>query len=163
MSESSLSYKQFQGQLSSNTLLGNPTIMGTPFAIFNIFDSKKKYFYGELSDKSFRITKNGRMMDLCEFTINGKYSKSNTIDKTKVEFQVKPIMFGYLWVRLLIPIFLVVLDIFLLINIDVEKLTIMAITNLWLGVPWLFAVWLSNRRKKKMTNKFLEVFKISIE
>ncbi len=158
--ESKLSFNKFEETITRNTLPGNPSIMGSPFAIFNIFDNKEKYFYGEHIKNRFRITRNAGLLNLCEFTINGTYANSQDEKRTTLEYTVEPILFGYWCIRLVPAIALIALNIFLLVNISEDRLSIFLTLNLWIGIPWLLILWLSKIKKKWMTNKFIETFAV---
>jgi hypothetical protein len=53
-----LTDKEFESRLADLTTIGEPSILGTPFGIFAIFDLSGRPFYGEFDKKEFRITRN---------------------------------------------------------------------------------------------------------
>ncbi len=101
------------------------------------------------------------MLNMTEFVIQGNYKPTEEENETVIDYQIKPIPFGYWWIRLMIPIALTAMSILLLVSFRTEALTEVIIMWFWLGIPWLFALWRSKKLKQKLERKFKELFKIN--
>jgi len=97
---SSLSIDNFRGKLKESVTHGNPIIMGSPFAVNRIFSNTSKHFFGEFNDNSFAITKNISWFSPLPvpFVIKGAYTFEDNL-QTKLTYEIKPLWFGYLWMR----------------------------------------------------------------
>lgn len=101
---SNIDIVEFNARLSKNTLIGNPNINGTPLVVFSMFYSSNHKFFGRINKNSFEITKHSTFHSI-PYKIKG--IASSALDSTtRVEYTIKPIWFGYLWIRI-IPVFFV--------------------------------------------------------
>src|SRR5690606_23826993 len=79
------------------TSVGEPILNGTPLAILTVFQSPKSIFYGQFDNKSFRLTSNG-LSNITPYIIHGTYEQTD--NGTEINYRIRPIWFGYLWLRL---------------------------------------------------------------
>jgi len=99
----------FRKHLRTLTKEGNPGIMGTPFVILRIFNpGRSKPFYGVIGNSKFAITLNNIFFS-SPYTIEGDFKNNNS--KKGINYKIKPIWFGYLWVRIMPLIFITLLGI----------------------------------------------------
>ena len=101
---SELNFEEFHKILNELTVEGTPSYKGSLFAFFTINFSDKP-FYGNISKYDFAISKNSNI-NLVPFTISGNYKKSG--DKTKVDYEIQPIKFGYYWIKVMSILFLII-------------------------------------------------------
>ena len=101
---SELSINEFHKILNEMTIEGTPSYKGSFFAFFTINFSNKP-FYGFVSKNDFEISKNSNIKSI-PFTIRGNYKKNG--EKTEVNYEIKPIKFGYYWIKVMSIIFLVI-------------------------------------------------------
>ena len=73
--------------------------MGTPLAIFTLFDSTNNKFYGRINNNLFELTKQSTSYPI-PYKIKG-FISYNTESTTKIMYTIKPIWFGYLWIRII--------------------------------------------------------------
>lgn len=93
---SKLTKEEFNFRLTKLTKIGEPTLLGTPLAILTVNNSSRPFF-GKINSDKFQLTKNSSFLPI-PFTIVGTYRENE--NKTFVDYQVKPIWFGYLWIRI---------------------------------------------------------------
>lgn len=101
---SELSINEFHRILNEMTVEGTPSYKGSFFAFITI-NFSNKLFYGFVSKNDFEISKNSNIK-LVPFTIRGNYKKNG--EKTEVDYEIKPIKFGYYWIKIMSIIFLVI-------------------------------------------------------
>ena len=101
--QSKIDIAEFRKRLSKNTLIGNPNINGTPLVVFSLLYLSQHKFFGRINGDSFEITTHSTFRPI-PYKIKGKIS-SEIDSKTKVEYIIKPIWFGYLWIRIIPAIF----------------------------------------------------------
>lgn len=102
--QSKIDILEFRNRLSKNTTIGNPNINGTPLVVFTMMHSSKKKFYGRINNNSFEITRHNTFYPI-PYKIKGDFNSDNN-SKTKVNYIIKPIWFGYLWIRIIPGVFL---------------------------------------------------------
>jgi len=102
--ESKIDISEFRNRLSKNTSIGNPNINGTPLVVFTMLDSSNKKLYGRINNNSFEITRHNTFYPI-PYKIKGVFNSDNE-SKTKVNYIIKPIWFGYLWIRIIPAVFL---------------------------------------------------------
>lgn len=151
---SKLNKSEFIKRLEQNTKIGDPKIKGTPFAVLTMFGMSRKKFYGEYTETDFQLTKNAVI-----FTIPYIFEGTlKTIDETSTEilFNIKPIWFGYLWIRVL-PVLGLILINFLLITqgkkIETEIYVILNLFLVFMFTPILITV----KQKNKLLKDFYKV------
>jgi len=155
---SKLNLSEFVNELEENTTKGNPSIKGTPLVILTIFEDTKKKFYGEFNKSSFRLTRNSVFYPI-PYIFEGKINVKND-SSTNISLKIKPIWFGYLWIRIL-PIFaLILFNIGFITQENIIATEIPIFRNIL--VILMFAhIWYTIRKKKKLLKDFHEIFKIS--
>jgi hypothetical protein len=101
------------------------------------------------------------MFNMTEFVIKGTYEPTSDQTGTQVKYEVKPIPFGYYWIRLIPPLFLTAISAILLFNFRTELLIPLTIMWVWLGIPWLIILWRSKKLKKSLERNFREFLLIN--
>lgn len=153
---SKINSAEFTERLNKNTKYGNPRIKGTPFAVFSISGASNKRFYGTYTKKEFELTKNATLFP-APFIISGEFNSTNNA-QTEIVYEVKPIGFGYYWIKYM-PIFGILIFNVILYT-DSAPLEIFVLIN-----PILFSfasigrfyMW---RKKNKLIADFEKVFEI---
>lgn len=154
---SKLTRQEFESQLKNLVRKGNPTIMGTPFAILTSFDFSGKPFYGEYNKSNFRITRN-KTLPPNSYVISGNFSESG--HKTKLEYQIKPFLFIYYWIRI-IPIFgFLFLNAILFFSFQVFQWDIVLVLNGFLGLMAFLSFKLDKHQRKAIETRFIKEFEI---
>ena len=155
---SNLNRKDFINRLEQNTKIGDPKIKGTPFAVFTMFGKTRMKFYGEYTDSDFRLTKNAMLFQI-PYIFEGRL-KYKDKTSTELSLNIKPIWFGYLWIRIL-PVLALFLFNFLMItkgnNIESEIYVIVNSFFVFMFTP----IFLTIRQKNKLLKDFKEIFEIS--
>lgn len=127
---SRLNLQDFEDKLHNVVTIGDPSIMGTPLAANALFKNSEKKFYGSFDDRSFQLTKNISLISpiAIPYILKGIYSveKDST---TKISYEVKPIWFGYLWIRLLPLILLILINILFIRNSEPLPLSLFIVAN----------------------------------
>lgn len=156
--KSNLSIKDFRDRLESLTNIGEPIINGTPLAVFTIFDSPKSAFYGQVDKNQFRLTSNGPF-NLTPYILHGTFSE--TEKGTEVNYKIKPIWFGYLWIRLL-PIFAILFfNIFLVKEMGLFEMVLLIPVNLFLIIFIIVPILYTNYNKKRLEEAFIKNLEIN--
>jgi hypothetical protein len=101
--QSKIDITEFRKRLSKNTLIGNPNINGTPLVVLSLLYSSDHKFFGRINGNTFEITKHSTFSPI-PYILKGKIS-SEIDSKTRVKYIIKPIWFGYLWIRIIPIIF----------------------------------------------------------
>lgn len=161
--KSELSPELFYKALNKNVVYGNPNIKGGPANILTIFDSGDRFFFGQYNRREFRLTHNSGLLNSCEFVIQGSYSASDD-GGTDLEVKVRPIWLSYLWLRLIPPLGVIAMSI-VLVHVAPdhepgELIALIMLMSAWIGLPWLFLLWRSNKRRKKLEQTFKQYLKI---
>lgn len=99
---SKINITEFIERLKRNTKLGNPKIKGTPFAVISRPGESDKTFFGTYDKTKFKLTENATFFPT-PYTILGEFNKKNNA-QTEVIYEVKPIGFGYYWLKYM-PVF----------------------------------------------------------
>ncbi len=154
---SELSISDFKNKLKNHTKIGNAKIKGTPFFIFTLFGQTKKDFYGDFDNSSFQLTINSSFFPI-PYIIQGDFKAKNK-SKTKLSYKIKPIWFGYLWVRILPILAFIIVNGILLTQHQKIETEIILIINILLLLMFL-PIFILNYRKKIMEKKFRKIFKI---
>lgn len=99
---SKINIVEFRERLNKNTKLGNPKIKGTPFAVISISGESDKTFFGKFDKTKFELTENATLFPT-PYIISGEINPKNDT-QTEINYEVKPIGFGYYWLKYM-PIF----------------------------------------------------------
>jgi hypothetical protein len=152
-----ISIVEFKERLVKNTKYGNPKIKGTPFAVFSISGESNKSFYGTYNEAKFELTKNSTLFP-APFIICGKFNSTSN-NRTEIVYEVKPIGFGYYWIKYL-PIFgILIFNLILYMeSTPVEMYTIINLILLGFFIISRFYMW---RKKNKLITNFEKVFEIT--
>lgn len=156
---SKISIKEFRERLIENTKYGNPKIKGTPFAIFSVFGETKKKFYGSYNNTEFKLTKNATFF-AAPFIIFGEINAKNNT-QTEISYQVKPIGFGYYWMKYM-PIFAIIIF-NLILYFESTSIKVYRIINPILFIFISFSHYYMWRTKKNLIAEFRKVFEIEGE
>ena len=154
---SKISIVEFRERLVKNTKYGNPKIKGTPFAIFSKFGESNKSFYGTYNEAKFELTKNSTLFP-APFIISGKFNSTSN-NRTEIVYEVKPIAFGYYWIKYL-PIF-GILMFNLILYMDSRPVEMYTIINLILLGFFIISRIYMWRKKSKLIAVFEKKFEIT--
>jgi hypothetical protein len=154
---SKISIIEFRERLVKNTKYGNPKIKGTPFAVFSISGELNKSFYGTYNEVKFELTKNSTLFP-APFIISGKFNSTSN-NRTEIVYEVKPIGFGYYWIKYL-PIFGILMFNLILFmeSTPVEMYTIINLILLGFFIISRIYMW---RKKSKLISVFEKKFEIT--
>lgn len=142
--------------LKNNTKYGNPKIKGTPFAVFSILGESNKIFFGTYNKTKFELTKNATFFPT-PFIIIGEV-KSNGNKLTEVIYEVKPIGFGYYWLKYM-PLFGVFIF-NLIFYIESAPFEIFVLANSFLFGLIIYSYFYMRFKKSKFITVFKKVFEI---
>ena len=153
---SKINIVEFRERFHKNTKLGNPKIKGTPFAVLTIAGESEKPFFGTFNKTKFKLTENATLFPT-PFTISGEINpKSDT--QTEIIYEVKPIGFGYYWLKYM-PIFGLILF-NLILFIESASLKVFQIINPIIFSFILFSHFYMWRKKNKLVTDFKRIFEI---
>lgn len=153
---SKISIAEFRVRLNKNTKYGNPKIKATPFAVFSISGESNKSFYGTYNKAKFELTKNSTLFP-APFIIFGEInSKNNT--ETEVIYEVKPIGFGYYWLKYM-PIFGILMFNLILYTQSAPFEAYKIINPIIFCFP-VFSHFYMWKKKNKLVTDFEKVFEI---
>jgi len=154
---SRLSTTDFYKRLKDNTKIGNPIIKGTPFAGYVKIGEFNKPFFGDFDDSKFRLTKNSSISPI-PYIIHG-FIKSKNDSETEISIDIKPIGFGFYWIRLF-PFALFILF-YVIYFCQEAKLDMDVFILLNLFILLLFSpILIVNLMKKRFVKKFNKIFEI---
>lgn len=153
---SKINFIEFIERLNKNTKLGNPKIKGTPFAVLTISGESEKPFFGTFDKTKFKLTENATLFPT-PYTISGEINpKSDT--ETEINYIVKPIGFGYYWLKFM-PIFgIFVFN--LILYTQSAPLKAYQIMNLFIFVLIVSSRFYMWRKKNKLETNFKRIFEI---
>lgn len=154
---SKLNKSDFIERLEQNTKIGDPKIKGTPFAVFSMFGKTRMKFYGEYSNSAFRLTKNANLYPI-PYIFQGTI-KSKDKTSTEISLNIKPIWFGYLWIRVLPALALIIFNLLLIVkgeDIETEIYFFVNVFLLFMFTPVLITI----RQKNKLLKDFYKIFEI---
>lgn len=153
---SKINIAQFRERLNENTKYGNPRIKGTPFAVFSISGKSNKSFYGTYDKAKFELTKNSTLFPAPFIIIGEINSKNNT--QTEITYEVKPIGFGYYWLKYMPIIGILMFNSVLYIqSAPFEIYTIINPIIFGFAIISRFYLW---RKKNKLVTDFEKIFEI---
>jgi len=155
---SKLSKSEFINRLEKNTKIGDPIIKGTPFVIFTIFGQTNKKFYGQFSKSNFLLTKNAVIFPI-PYIFEGKFNSISNAS-TEISLKVRPIWFGYLWIRILPVLTLIFMNLILVTKGNNIGIEIYFLVNFFLVIMFL-PILTTIRQKKKLLKDFYKIFKIN--
>jgi hypothetical protein len=151
-----IAISEFRNRLETNTKIGDPNIKGSPLAVFSMFGQINKKFYGDFDSSNFKLTKNSSLFPI-PYVIKGKY-KSNKRSETVISYEIKPIWFGYLWIRIVPILALFSFNISLASQrAPTEEFLIL---NLFVLIMFLLVNLIIKIKKKKLKKDFRKIFEI---
>ena len=158
--ESKFDINEFRNNLIKLTKKGNPKIMGTPFAIFELLGGEfSKPFFGQITESKFKITLN-KLFFPTPYVLEGEIHKTKT--NFTIDYIIKPIWFGYLWIRIIPLLFITVFGLSIYNNKDL--FTKMDMTSLlFILIVFSFIMFLpifiTYRQKLKLEKKLINEIK----
>jgi hypothetical protein len=155
---SRLNITEFRERLNENTKYGNPKIKGTPFGALYIFRESNKIFFGTYNKNKFELTKNS-IVKVTPYIIFGEIQSKNKV-QTEVNYKIKPIGFGYYWMKYFLLIGIPIFN--LVLYTTSAPLEIFKIANLGLFTMGVFNYFYIGRMKNKLENDFKRIFEIEI-
>ncbi|MBS1978450.1 MAG: hypothetical protein JST46_13855 [Bacteroidetes bacterium] len=150
-----LTIDNIEARLRELTVTGDPKIMGTPFYVTAINNSSKP-FLGEFDSTTFELTKNTSLLPT-PYIIEGTYN--STADGTELNYKIKPIWFGHIWLRVFPIIALVIINWAILKNPTFFPTVERIIFNAF-GLLMFSPILIVNFQKKKMERDFVNEFKL---
>ncbi len=147
---------EFIERLKRNTKLGNPKIKGTPFALISRAGESDKFFFGTYNKTKFKLTENATFFST-PYTISGEFNPKNNT-KTEIIYEVKPIGFGYYWLKYM-PIFGIILFNLILYTQSAPLIAYQMMNPIVFSfiVFSRFYMW---RKKNKLEANFKRIFEI---
>lgn len=154
--ESKLSLAEFRTRLINNTEVGSLKVNLNTFRLFPIFGETNP-FYGLFDDKSFSLTLNSTTSPTI-FVLKGKYKNVNNV--VKVDYVAEPnSKLQLIWAEYAPVIGIIVINLFFLFFAKgLRRGT--TIINLFLLVMAFYSRWKTERRRKKLEQKFIRIFEI---
>lgn len=155
--ESKLSLSEFRERLKNNTEIGTSKVAFGQIRIFPICGPIKP-FYGFFDDTSFSLTVNSKK-SATHFIVKGKYESFN--NRLKVDYIVESSnKYQQFW-RYYSPIILILaINIFFLFFARGLRRA-STIVNLFLLFMAFYSRWNEERKRKKLEQKFIQIFKIT--
>lgn len=153
---SKINIKEFKARLNKNTIIGNPNINGTPLVVLSLLYSTKHKFFGRIKANSFEITPHSTF-NAIPYKIQGSVS-SNSKGTTNIDYIIKPIWFGYLWIRI-IPIFFILFSIIMVITHRELLVPLILFDSIFIALT-LYNINRIKRRLKQFESDFKELFEI---
>jgi len=153
---SNINITDFRERLNKNTKLGNPKIKGTPFAVISKSGETNKVFFGKYNKTKFQLTENTILFPT-PFILSGEINSKNDL-QTKIIYEVKPIGFGYYWLKYM-PIFGIFIFNLILYTQSASLEIYQTINPILFSFIVLsrFYLW---RKKSKMVADFKRIFEI---
>jgi len=154
--ESKLSLSEFRAKLKDNTEIGLPKAALGQVRIFPISGAIKP-FYGFFDDNSFSLTINSKK-SATNFIVRGKYENVN--NRLIVDYIVEPgNRYRQFWMYYSPIILILTINIFFLIFARGLRRA-STIVNLFLLFMAFYSRWNEERKRKKLEQKFIQIFKI---
>ena len=153
---SRLTKKEFIKKLKENCVDGDPYQLGSPLAVFSLPTlMKRKKFCGKISNSGFQITSNS-LLKLTPYLIKGELKQGKGLE---IDYKVRPIWFGYIFVRI-IPILVLVLIGLLLLTQDNNIPIDAKIAILIFGMFMFGPVIVTMKYKNKMVKEFRRILEV---
>jgi hypothetical protein len=154
--ESKLSLSEFRLRLKNNTEIGSTTAHTEKVRIFPISGAIKP-FYGFFDDKSFRLTVTSPKSST-PFIVKGNYRDIN--NRLRVDYIVESNnKFQLIWARYSPIILILAINIFFLFFARGLRRA-STIVNLFLLFMAFYSRWNEERKRKKLEQRFIQIFKI---
>ena len=155
---SNLKIADFRKRLRESTKIGNPWVKGDPVVLWFAINRSAKPFYGEVDKSDFNLTTNSNFFPI-PYILEGTF-KSTKNYKTEIVMNIRPLWFGYLWIRVLpIGVFLVSnYSYFYRGSFFLPKEVIVAVNIIC--VLMLLPMIMSVKRKKEFLSNFKKIMEI---
>jgi hypothetical protein len=154
---SKLSIAEFRTILKNNTEIGYPKVKRNPFVVFAGFGGTKP-FYGLFDDKTFRLTINSAVSPTF-YMVKGKYKNVNNV--LKIDYVVEPnSKFQLIWAEYAPIVGIIAINIFFLLFAKGLRRA-STIVNLFLLFMAFYSRWKTERKRKKLEQKFIKIFEIT--
>lgn len=156
---SKLSLSEFRNRIKENLDIGSPQLKLSHLSIFTMFGETSKPFYGNYDETSFRLTANSTISPTF-YILKGEYKKVNATVTVNYNI-VSPSKFHKVWMKFFpILAWVVVNSVFFANNRSFKAFVVF--NSFWVVVS-LFSIWYNKRKKRKLEEKFLELFEITKE
>lgn len=156
---SKIKIEEFRKRLNNNVQFGNPKMKGTPFQIPFLLRDSNKIFFGKYNKTKFELTKNSALFPT-PFIITGDIKSKNN-RQTELNYDVKPIGFGYYWLKYFPSIGVVIFNVIL--YIDSAPLKIFVLVNTILFGFVIFINFYMRWKKNKLLADFKKVFEVETQ
>jgi hypothetical protein len=155
---SKLSLSEFRSRMKENLDIGSPRLKLSPLSIFTMFGETSKPFYGNYNETSFRLTLNSTTSPTFQI-LKGEYKKVNA--KVVVSYTIVwPTKFHKVWIKFFpIVAWIAVNSVFFFDSSNVPIEVYVVFNSFWI-LASLFYLWYNKRKKRKLEEKFLELFEI---
>jgi hypothetical protein len=158
---SKLSLSEFRNRIKENLDIGSPKLKLSPLSVFTMFGETSKPFYGNYDDTSFRLTANSTISPTF-YILKGEYKKVNATVTINYNI-VSPSQFHKFWIRFFPLVgWLAGNSVFFFDSRNVPNEVYVVFNSFWV-VASLFSIWYNKRKKRKLEEKFLELFEITKE
>ncbi|WP_377488286.1 hypothetical protein [Pontibacter toksunensis] len=152
--KSSLTATEFYSRLRDITLIGDPELKGSPLIIFTGLNLSSKPFFGEFTESEFRLAKNSTILPT-PYLIKGSYTETGEAG-TNIAYEIKPIWFGYLWIRILPVLALILINLLLINTMAPAPLDLLIPINGFLLLMLFAPLWITHTLKKGMEKDFID-------
>ena len=154
--QSNLSLSEFRRRLTDTTEIGSPKAALGQVRVSPLSGAVKP-FYGFFDDNSFSLTVNSRKSST-NFIIRGKYETIN--NRLKVDCIVEPVnKYKQFWAYYSPIILILTINMFFLFFAKGLRRA-STIVNLFLLFMAFYSRWNEERKRKKLEQKFIQIFKI---
>lgn len=153
---SKLSLNEFRSRMKENLDIGSPRLKLSPLSIFTMFGDTSKPFYGNYDETSFRLTTNSTISPTF-YILKGEYKKVNATVTVNYSI-VSSSKFHKIWIKFF-PI-LACIAVNSIFFIEKRPFNMFVVFNSFWILASLFHLWYTKRKKRKLEEKFLELFEI---
>jgi hypothetical protein len=119
-------------------------------------NTSSKPFYGVVDSSKFRLTKNSSLFPT-PFIIHGTFKPIG--NETQLNYQIRPIWFGYLWIRFF-PVFGLIFINLMLLRIKNVPMEIIVAVNVFIPLMFFLVIFITNRFKRKLEETLITELEI---
>nr|WP_315140170.1 hypothetical protein [uncultured Flavobacterium sp.] len=158
---SKLSLSEFRNRIKENLDIGSPKLKLSPLSVFTMFGETSKPFYGNYDETSFRLTTNSTMSPTF-YILKGEYKKVNATVTVNYSI-VSPSKFHKIWIKFFPILACIAVNSVFFFDSTKAPIEVYVVFNSFWVVVTLFSIWYNKRKKRKLEEKFLELFEITKE
>ncbi|VXB58033.1 conserved hypothetical protein [Flavobacterium sp. 9R] len=158
---SKLSLSEFRNRIKENLDIGSLKLKLSPLSVFTMFGETSKPFYGNYDETSFRLTANSTITPTF-YILKGKYKKVNATVTVNYNI-VSPSKFHKIWIKFFPILACIAVNSVFFFDSTKAPIEVYVVFNSFWIVSSLFSVWYNKRKKRKLEEKFLELFEITKE